>query len=35
MKIKVKYIPNVQTYEMALLDDKKTIMNVGGRTLPF
>lgn len=35
MKIKVNYIENTESYEMAKLDDGKTIMNVGGRNLPF
>ena len=35
MKIKVNYIPNRNEYEMVMLDDHKTIMNLGGRNLPF
>lgn len=35
MKIKVKYIPNNQSYQMVRLDDGKTLMNLEGRNLPF
>ena len=35
MKIKVNYVKNDQAYEMVMLDDHKTIMNLGGRNLPF
>ena len=35
MRIKVKYIEHVEQYTMVKLDDDKTIVNLGGRYLPF
>ena len=35
MKIKVNYVDNREEYRMVKLDDGKTIMNLGGRNLPF
>lgn len=35
MKINVKYIDHSEKYEMVKLDDGKTLMNLGGRNLPF
>ena len=35
MKIKVNYIDHRENYKMVMLDDHKTIMNLGGRNLPF
>lgn len=35
MKIKVKHIPHTEKWQMVMLDDGKTIMNLGGRNLPF
>ena len=35
MKINVKYIDHSEKYKMVKLDDNKTIMNLGGRNLPF
>jgi hypothetical protein len=35
MKVKVKYIDHSEQYKMVRLDDGKTIVNLGGRFLPF
>lgn len=35
MKVKVKYIDHSEQYKMVRLDDGKTLMNLGGRNLPF
>ena len=35
MKIKVNYIDHSERYKMVYLDDGKTMVNLGGRYLPF
>ena len=35
MKIKVDYIDSCTSYKMVKLDDGETLMNLGGRNLPF